>query len=453
MGDLRGWSRTVRARATVVATTVVALALAIAALTVVALQRDALIEGVDASLRSRADEVASLVPEGSIPRVLDLGAGGSTLLQVVDAQGHVVAASRDLTDEGRIAGTEPLPGTDVLASGDLPFGDDGFRILSRGVEGPDGVVVIHAAASLEPVAESIGSLGAILFVGVPILIALVGMTTWLIVGRALRPVESIRSRVSSIGDGQLDRRVPVPDTGDEVARLAHTMNGMLERLERSAERQRRFVADASHELRSPLAAMRTQLEVGLAHPDGVDWPTVSSEVLEEALRLQRLVDDLLLLARRESEAVVVTRAPVDLDDLVFDHVHRLGQVSVVSFDTGGVSGGQVLGNRSELDRLVRNLLENSVRHAASRVVVGLGEIASEVTLSIDDDGTGIAEEDRLRVFDRFTRLDGARDRDHGGSGLGLALVRDVTEDHGGVVVVEASTLGGARFVVRLPAVR
>jgi signal transduction histidine kinase len=283
---------------------------------------------------------------------------------------------------------------------------------------------------------------------IPALVALVGVLIWFLVGRSLRPVAAIRSEVDEITHGTLHRRVPVPDSHDEIARLAGTMNQMLERLESSSARQRAFVSDASHELRSPVTSIRATLEVALRNRERIDWPDVAQQVLHEDERMDRVVGDLLDLARVEENSDSIARAPfVDLEDVVLEEVPRMRRHPV---RTERVSAGRVRGRREQLARVVRNLLDNADRHAGDHVEVALSSNNGTVDLVVEDDGPGIPEADRERVFDRFTRLDEGRTRDAGGAGIGLAMVRAIVERHGGGVRVEQGVNGGARFVVSLP---
>jgi signal transduction histidine kinase len=248
----------------------------------------------------------------------------------------------------------------------------------------------------------------------------------------------------------LHRRVAEPTSGDEVARLAHTMNAMLNRLDGAAERQRQFVSDASHELRSPLATIRTKVEVADLHPEGADWEAVGHTVLTEIDRLDDLVGDLLQMARLdETGGTLATRHDVDLDEVAGAEVNRLRGLEV-AVDDSGVSAARVQGDGAALGRLVRNLADNAARHASSRVGIRVGIEGGEAVLRVDDDGPGVPVADRERVFERFTRLDESPVRGAGGGGLGLALVRAVALAHGGTVRVVDSPLGGARFEARLP---
>jgi len=301
--------------------------------------------------------------------------------------------------------------------------------------------------SLDAVKADVETFGRVISIVVPVLVALLALSTWLVVGRALRPVEAIRSRVAQIGAGELDRRVPDPGTGDEVGRLATTMNRMLDRLQRSSQRQRRFVSDASHELRSPLASLRTQLEVALAHPERAEWPAVAAGVLEEGGRMERLVDDLLALARADEGAALAHTEEVDLGEMIAAEAERVEGLTV---DTSAVAPVVVRGDAQSLRRAVRNLLDNARRHAASRIVLRVTLEGDEVVAVVEDDGSGIPEAEREQVFERFARLEESRDRDAGGTGLGLAVVREIVQAHGGTVVAEAGEEGGARLVVRLP---
>ncbi|GMQ97772.1 MAG: ATP-binding protein [Acidimicrobiia bacterium] len=439
-----------RARSTIAATAVVAVALIVAGFSAVALQRASLVNAIDTALTARVEDLTALVRDRVIPVQLTAAGDEDALVQIVDGNRTVIAWSPNIEGEGAISDIEPAGGTRVLVTQSLPIDDGEFRLVAQSVTTGGQTFTIYAATGLEPVDEAVGTLETILIVGIPVLIAFVGFTVWVIIGRALRPVEAIRTRVASIGDRDLDRRVPVPDSDDEIARLAATMNQMLERLEHSSHQQRRFVADASHELRSPLAAIRSQLEVGLLHAEIADWPTTSEDVLDETLRMQRLVDDLLLLARSDSGTLPIKHQSVDLDDIVFELVERVQPGTSITIDTTRVSGAQVVGDRDSLARLVRNLLENAVRYAVNRIEVTLTESDGLAFLTISDDGRGIPEADRDGVFERFTRLDEARDRDHGGTGLGLAICKEITLHHAGSVTIDDAALGGARFNVEIP---
>ncbi|QKW24313.1 HAMP domain-containing histidine kinase [Kitasatospora sp. NA04385] len=325
--------------------------------------------------------------------------------------------------------------------------DSGQQVVSVSVNGPDGNLVVYSSASLGPVAAAERIATAALAVALPLLVALVALVTWRVTGRALRPVEAIRSEVAEITGHDLHRRVPVPGTGDEVSRLAVTVNSTLDRLEDAGQRQRRFIADASHELRSPIAVLRTQLEVALAHPDPELWPELLADALQDTVRLQDLAADLLLLARLDAADPVATEL-LDLD-VLFADVLDARPADRVPVRAELADGARVLGNRTWLTRMLTNLVDNAQRYADRRIEVQLAVEDDEVVLEVRDDGPGIPEPDRERVFERFTRLDDARSRELGGAGLGLAIARDLAEHHGGTLAA-AEHPYGARLVARLP---
>lgn len=351
-------------------------------------------------------------------------------IQILDPQGRVVAASANVSSLPPLAATRSAGEIDVQRLDALePIDDDPFVLVSRAAVAADGVHTVIVGASLEDVGSSSAALrGALLFAWPPLLM-LVAAVTWLVTGRALQPVERIRSDVAAIQSGDLSRRIEEPSSRDEIGRLARTMNAMLDRLEGAQLRQDRFVADASHELKSPIAAIRAQLEVEAAQGRDVEPGSALSAALDELDRMESLVLDLLALqhAMERNEDLV----PLDLDDVVLAEVERLRPRSSVSFDVAAVSGAQVLGSRRLLARAVANLLENAQRHAESTVTVALAERDDLATLTVSDDGPGIPNQEADRVFERFQRLDDARGRDDGGTGLGLAIVRQTIERHGG----------------------
>jgi signal transduction histidine kinase len=295
--------------------------------------------------------------------------------------------------------------------------------------------------------RTVGRVRTALWLGFPFAVLAGALVTWLLAGRALRPVRAITEQAATITGGTLSERVPVPTSGDEIATLANTVNGMLDRLETDDVRRRRFVSDASHELRTPVAVLKSEAEVALRSPDRTDVEALASGVLEESTRMAMIIDDLLSLARHD-EGVAAPTTEVDLDDIVLAEANRLRRVPV---DASAVSAGRVFGHPDELGRVVAHLLDNATRHANGRVAVSLTATADVVTLLVDDDGPGVPEADREAVFERFTRLDEARSRDAGGAGLGLAVVAGVVQRCGGSVAVESSDLGGARFIVSFPA--
>lgn len=440
---------TIRGRTTAAACVVVALALAVGAVLVVIVLRRSLVDNVRSAATARAEDVAALVRQGSLPSRLAAPGEEDSLVQVIDARGRVVAASANLVGEAPIRTLGPGRESGSRTVGRLPIGEDHeFALVTLHVTRGSSEFTVHAAASLEQVEESVAAVQGILVVGLPLLLALVGFTTWVIVGRALHPVDAIRAEVADISSRDLARRVPEPATDDEIGRLARTMNAMLDRLETFTDSQRRFVADASHELQSPIASSRAELEVAMAHPEMADWPATAAELLDDNHRMERLVGDLLFLARTESTPPVAA-GPVDLDDIARAEADRLRPRATATIDTSGIAAVEVHGNADQLARVIRNLLENADRHASSAVAVRLTRSGGVARLEVADDGPGIAPADRERVFERFTRLDASRSRGTGGAGLGLAIAREIVTAHGGSIAVLDSVLG-ATFVVEMP---
>ena len=432
-----------RARVTSLAGVLFAVVLLVASVALVVTLRQLRLAGVDDNLRIRADDVDSLLAADGALTPGSLGSVTDTVAQVVDRSGEVIAASHAAIDGAPVA-----PGVEretISESSDLAVDDDRFRILSR--PGAGGVT-IHVAQSIDDVDEAQAILVATLAVLVPAVTLVLIVGVWVLVGRTLEPVESIRAEVDSIGAGRLDRRVPVPRGSDEIARLARTMNEMLDRVQNAHDRQRQFAADASHELRGPLTRIRTELEVELAHPARTDPADVHRSVLDEVAVLQRTIDDLLLLARSEQTDRSRWR-PVDLDDLVLREVEEV-RAAGLTLHAGDVSAAQVIGDEFQLARVVRNLIENAVRHASSEVTISLREAGGEAVLRVADDGGGIDAADRDRIFERFTRLDPARTAGSG-AGLGLAIVREIVERHRGTAHLDGSVPGGACFEIRIPA--
>ncbi len=438
----------VRLRTTVVATVLAAIALAAASVALVATLGYNLTRADDDLARSRLDDVSALAATGDLPEVLP-AIGDDSVAQVVRDDGTVVARSPNILGAPRFATFRPGSRFAVrTVRGPDDQETEDYRLWATRAETPDGPVTAYVGSSLESAQEVTGRLTRLLMLGLPPVLVLLAGAVWLLVGRTLRPVERIRSEVDEISDRALDRRVPLPGTGDEVQRLAETMNRMLDRLEGAALHQRDFVANASHDLQSPLTVIRTELDVVAAHPDATDWPQTVQTLRLEADRMERLVRDLLFLARADATP---PSAPglVDLDDVVLEEVARIRVTSTLDLDTSGVSAAPVRGSRDDLARLVRNLLANACAHAATTVTVTTGQVGDAEVLVVEDDGAGVPAEHRARVFDRFYRADPVRSRDGGGTGLGLAIVRSVAEEHGGTVELdEAGTR--ARFVVRLP---
>ena len=430
----------VRARTTLAAVAAVGVAMLIGALVMLAFVERSLTAQVADSAEVRAAElIDSPEPPAGVIGVID---PTEEFIQVI-RDGAVVAASSNVL--GRPPLASPAPGEHVLLD-DVPFTNAPFVVAAVA----RGNVKVIVGRNIDDEVDARRTVRNALLVGGPLLLVIVGAVTWWIVGRALGPVDDIREEVERISARELDRRVPDAPGNDEIARLATTMNRMLDRLQRSQDRQRRLVSDASHELRSPVAAIRQHAEVAGEHPDATRVDELATAVLNETDRLQGLVEDLLVLARLEEGSESLT-AEVDLDDIVLAEAARLRRTSAIEVDASAITAGRVHGNEAALDRMVRNLTDNAGRYARGRVALGLAHADGRVVLSVDDDGPGIDPQDRERVFERFVRLDESRGRGTGGTGLGLAIVREVAASHGGEATLGESPLGGLRVEVRLPA--
>jgi signal transduction histidine kinase len=448
-GRLRQVAGSVQFRVTALAVLAVAAVLVATGVALVVAQRRLLTANVDYAIRLGADDLSARVAAGPVGATLNGIAGGTA--QVVRADGSVLAASPDIRGQAPIGRPPPAGRTETLRTiAGLPTEAVPFRLLSRRVDGRDGPLVLHVAGGLDDVDESTDVLATTLTVAIPALTAVLAVLIWTLVGRTLRPVEAIRAEVAAIGGSDLHRRVPQPGGDDEIARLARTMNAMLDRVEDATGRQQRFVADASHELRSPLTRIRSELEVDLAHPGTAALATTHRSILDETIALQRLVEDLLHLARSDAGALTTRHEPVDLDDVVLRAAEGLRAGRRVKVDISAVSAAQVRGDPDQLGRCVRNLTDNAARHAASTVTLTLSEQDHTAVLSVADDGPGIPADQRDRVFERFTRLDEARAATAGGTGLGLAITREIIQRHDGTITIDQAHHPGTRFVVTLP---
>ena len=441
-----------------IAATAVVLVLAPVTTGLLRAQRGWLDDPVMDSQRATAQRIATLVRTDESPAAVILAAGDS-LTQVVDGSGAVVASSPALHGAGPLPGGDPLPDDPSVESARMerlpePAGGDvgggPFLVVTTHTATATESWDVHVIGSLEATEAPIARLRTQVWVTLPSMALLVGLLTWLLTSRTLRPVEAVRLATSDIVRRRDGERLKGRHASGDTAPLARTINHVLDRLDATRARQRRFVADASHELRSPLASIQTQLEVALAHPELADWPATARDIELEVEKLQRTVDDLLLLARMDEDGPPVRKQQVDLDELVLAEVRRVRERGRVVVNADQVSGARISGDRDQLGRVVRNLVSNAERHAEHVVQLELRMRDQEAELVVADDGPGIRPADRERVFHRFTRLDEARGNDGGGAGLGLAIAREVVRAHGGTIRVTDRRGGGARLVVRLP---
>lgn len=439
-----------RLRLTVLTAAALAAALVVGAFALTAVLSRSRVAALDGLLRDRMAVMTGLVEGDTLPETLPTVEAGE-IAQLLDAQGGVLAsspnASRTLPviPAGDLASLRARAGTGLLLTTTV---DDAYRQPSRlalravTYRGAPATAVVTM-----PLGEVQGLLGALrvaLIVVVPLLTVLVGLALWLAVGRALHPVEQLRRAAAQVAATGGAGALPVPAGDDELAALARTLNEMLDRLDRASVRQRTFVADAAHELRSPLTALRATVDVARSHPGTWTVAELAADLEPEALRMQALVDDLLLLARVGARPVL--HSVVDLRAVADGLAAVAGRVPVQ------VEGaGLAAADPERVDRVLRNLVDNAVRHAANRVRVVVEQRADAAVVTVQDDGHGVPAADRERVFERFVRLDEAREREAGGAGLGLAIARELAREQGGDVTLGDGELGGLAATVRLPA--
>jgi len=450
----------VQARSALAATTLLAVVIAGAGVVLLATLQHDLVQGIDASNTAIAQGISAQVsadvfaatpgPEGQedLESAIAEGAPRRAVVQVLDSTGSVVASSAEVAEEPPLITDLPSPGARDTSRIHVRFDDDAYRAIavSGSVGGRAFTVVV--AQSLGSVEDSLHIAEITLAVGLPFLLLVVALATSVFVGRSLRPVGAIRRAVERITERQLAERVPVPEGRDEVSRLARTMNAMLTRLETSAGAQRQFVADASHELRSPIATLQAAADIAASVPGSITTAELAELVGGESRRLERLVSDLLLLARHDDDGVRVRAEEVDLDDLVDAEARRLRATTALHVEVDLVAA-RVVGDPHSLSRVLRNLSDNAVTHAESWVQIRLRKVGDSAVLEVANDGPVIKATDADRVFGRFVRLEESRARDRGGSGLGLAIVQELVGAHRGTVGVVPQEQG-ARFRVVLP---
>lgn len=445
----------VRVRVTATALLAVACALGVAAWVIqVDLQHDRQRVLMDTA-QENAREVVAFNPDLSGRLVLPPDASINSGLVQVLVHGHVQGASkplRYLPPLWQPGEPQVQPVTDLLGDLGRDVEQVAVPVQAGGVKA--NVVVV---ASMQQFDHTVADVLSLVEVGSPMLLAVVGVICWLIVGRALRPIEMMRREVAGVATvrGVHDQhRVAEPANDDEVGRLARTLNSMLDRMEASTARERRFVSDASHELRSPIANIRTELEVALHHPSTANWWQVARDVLGQNDRMEQLVAGLLLLARSDEGSLIEAGEPTDLAAVAR---------AVVTGVPPGPPPVQMITDPATVrvpavyaERMIANLVDNARRFAATTVTVTVrvAPVSADgeefVELEVADDGPGVPDADRERIFERFVRLDAARDRGEGGFGLGLAIVADLSRFYGGSITVEPGG-PGARFVLRLPA--
>jgi signal transduction histidine kinase len=446
----RWWYRlSLRARLMIIGVVGVAVAITGAGIALDAILTAGIVKNLDAEAAAAADQVVTLVNTGDLPDPLPVA--GALVIQVVDSQGRVLAGSAGadrltpLIPADRLASS--TGGAAITAPGSLAGVPGTLRVVVR-VAGPASQPRwVLSAVSLTDVQRSTQALRSALLIADPVLLSVLGVIAWLVIGQALRPVEALRAAAERVSGTGTDEILPVPPADDEIHALATTLNDMLARLAVARERQRAFVADAAHELRSPLASLRTQLEIAARHgptPDLVD------DTLLDVDRLTRIVSDLLLLARSDTGELPSRPSAIDAGTVVAEGIEAVPARVPVARRLPDHPVPAVL-DSDHLRRVVVNLVENAQRYATSRVRVHLEDGPETLVLDVDDDGPGIPVSDRDRVFERFTRLDPSRTAHGGGSGLGLPIVRHLLAAMGGTVAVADPPDGsGSRLRCTIP---
>jgi signal transduction histidine kinase len=410
-----------------------------------------LVAGVDDATAARVRHIAVALQSDSI-NDLD-GALLATdqqvvAIQLIDRDGRVVERS------GAAPHTPLVPTTEFdlqLRRGmsDDAVAKDDMRVSGQRVRTPSGDYTVIVGGGSEAVEATAWTVALLLACGGPIIVAVSAAATYGLVRRSLQSVDTIRNRVAEISTSDLAERVPVPNSRDELAALAVTMNEMLARIEAGHRAQKRFVGDASHELRSPLTTIISGLELAEAHPELLDADFALNTLLPEAQRMHTLIEDLLLLARADEQSLVLRKEEIALDDLADVEAARARREARCTIDTD-ICPARLTGDPAAVSRVVRNLVDNAVRHANSRITIEVGSQNGTAIFTVSDDGPGIPAAERDRVFERFVRLDSDRSRSGGGAGLGLAIVAEVVAAHGGGVSIDDRPGGGTTMTVALP---
>jgi signal transduction histidine kinase len=430
---------------------VVAVVLVASSFLLIGWLRSTQLQDTDRVLNDQIDIVAELLSRNLLPTQITPSGIDTAQVQVILPDGTIAAKTIGLGSAVRFD-VVPPPGygeqTGHITTAEklgVP-GDDRFRVVARSVPFDIGTVTIYAATTLRSADSVVRTLIVALWIAVPVFTALALLATWWLTGRALRPVDRMRREVDAIRVAGTDQRLSTEQRATELDQLAATLNDMLDRTSASEAIRRQFLADASHELRSPLASARAMLEVGLAYPDRTDWPATADDVMVEVDRLEGLAAELLALARAEGGERALKLETLDMAALVAAEVQRSTDERVSTFSSGPA---MVSIDRTLVVRALRNLLDNARRHAATKVTINVST-GGRVAVQVFNDGDDIPVEQRESVFEPFTRLDSARTRDDGGAGLGLSLARRIAEVHGGTLEVVDTTKGTA-FLLTLPA--
>lgn len=438
-------------RSAIVSATVVLVAVLAAGTGLVVVLYQSLLRGIDDAAAGRVHDIVEAL---DFDTTADLD---SALLATDQRIAGVQIIAADGTVAFRSDGAPDTPLLPVSAFSttirtgvsDDASPDNDMRISGQTAVTATGRYTVIVGGGSESAEATVATVAMLLAIAAPAISAVAGVVSFRLTKRSLRSVEAIRSRVSEITAAELAERVPVPAQNDEISALARTMNAMLARIEAAHAAQRRFVGDASHELRSPLATIITALDVAQDYPETLDDELRSGTLVPEARRMQALVNDLLLLAKADEGALPLHRDTIDVDALAEAEAIRLRRDTDLAVVLS-IEETTITGDMNGVSRVIRNLVDNAAHHASSLIGIDVHRHGTSVTLVVADDGPGIPETDRARVFDRFVRLDTDRSRDGGGTGLGLPIVAEIVNAHGGSVTIDERPGGGTRVTVVLP---
>jgi signal transduction histidine kinase len=433
---------------------VVAGALLAAGWIMLMLLQDYLTASTETSAQRKADDVIALLADEDLEEAgeyIGSTAHAGQYVQILDPSGRVFASSDPAVAALPITALRPGPGETLTEEvSELPgVDDDDLLIIASGVDVGDDVYAVVVASTVQVQEDTVSAVAWFVLGLIPVLLVAVGVLVWVLVGRSLRQVERIRRQVSRINIRRLGGRVDVPPTDDEIHALALTMNSMLDRLQASEQEQRRFVADASHELRSPLATLNAAVEVAAADPSNATWNDMKDVFAGETARMRYLVEDLLTLARADDGGLPLDAADVDLDDVLHEEIRRLRTTSKHRIEAD-LQPVRITGDPRRVGQVLRNVLDNADRHARSLIRISLTTRPGSAVIHIDNDGDPVPEGDRQRIFHRFVRLDESRDRGSGGSGLGLAIAESIMSAHHGSIRALDGPEGECRFELEFP---
>ncbi|HEV3188469.1 MAG TPA: ATP-binding protein [Acidimicrobiales bacterium] len=437
----KGRQLSIRARLTLIFVIAITIILTFTGVALVNLVHRSLLKQATNQIDSVMEQTQQRLATANVsaPRVISLPTVGDVVVQVTNyADTRVLAASSSIQNAPVLA----RPVTDALVPSGLTFqfirdaaNQATLSELSSGdvstISTTRGPALVFGFVYGGAIEHSVRVLLVSLLISFPLLLLMSGGLIWLGIGLALAPVESIRRRVDAIAAEDLTERVPVTGGDDEIARMARTVNAMLDRLESASKFQQEFVSNASHELRSPLTTLLATTERATSDPANANWTEVADVIMREGRRLDGIIGDLFWLARHDEDHILSERADVDFDDLLYEEATRVRSMSELVVDTSAVHPTRVVGDPAMLKRMIRNVVDNAMRYAQHELRFAAHFDGDEAVVVVSDDGEGIDVDQSARFFERFTRADSARSRQSGGTGLGLAIVTEIVIRHGG----------------------